>query len=159
MFWRIQTWIFWALPQYFGPYPNILGPTSKFKIPHPRLFSPGPKVSKKVCHTSVGQKLREEIDFLETGHFQPSAVPLRLADVTPPAQKLLAGSWTGNKNFIKILSFHQKSFNYLNRKDTQTNRQTHDLPSTYGWVKSFMPFFDTFHFTMFASLTPFVKDE
>jgi hypothetical protein len=28
-------------------------------------------------------ELREEIDFLETVHFQPRAVPLRLADLTP----------------------------------------------------------------------------
>jgi len=61
---------------FFGRVParsgsNISGPTPKFKIPLPRLFSPGPKVSKKVCHTPVGQKLREEIDFLETGRFRP----------------------------------------------------------------------------------------
>jgi hypothetical protein len=55
----------------------------------------------------------------------------------------------------KILSFLQKLFNFLIRTDTQT----HDLPSIYGQVKFFMPFFDTFHFTTFASLTPFVKDK
>ncbi len=44
--------------------PNISGPTPKFKILLPRLFSPGPKVSKKVCHTPGEQKLRVEIDFL-----------------------------------------------------------------------------------------------
>jgi hypothetical protein len=48
---------------------NILRITPKFKILFPRLFSPGPEVSKKVCHTLVGQKLGEEIDFLETGCF------------------------------------------------------------------------------------------
>jgi hypothetical protein len=57
---------------FFGGYPpiqtDISGPTPKFKILCPRIFSPGPKVSKKVCHTPLGQKLRE-IDFLETGHF------------------------------------------------------------------------------------------
>ncbi len=46
-----------GVPAHSGS--NILGPTPKFKIPLPRLFSPGPKVSKKVCHTPVGQKLRE----------------------------------------------------------------------------------------------------
>jgi hypothetical protein len=53
-------------------------------------FSPGPKVSKKVCHTFVGQKLREEKDFLETSCFQPRDVSLSLADLTP--QKLLVRS-------------------------------------------------------------------
>ena len=52
---------------FFGWVPacsgsNISGPTPKLKIPLPRLFRPGPKVSKKVCHTPVGQKLREEIE-------------------------------------------------------------------------------------------------
>ncbi len=46
---------------------NVTKP--KFKILLPRLFIPGPKVSKEVFHTPVGQKLREEIDFLETGRF------------------------------------------------------------------------------------------
>jgi hypothetical protein len=49
--------------------PNILGPTRKLKILLPTLFSPDPKVSKKVCHTPVGQKLREEIDFSRNGPF------------------------------------------------------------------------------------------
>ncbi len=70
--------LFWQVPDLSEAY--ILGPSPKFKIPLPRLFRPGPKVSKKICHTPVGQKLREEIDFLETGHFWPRAVPLRLAD-------------------------------------------------------------------------------
>jgi hypothetical protein len=64
--------IFWWVPAHSGP--NILGHTQKFKLPYPRLFSLVPKVSKKVCHTPVGQKLREEIDFLETGSFQPRAL-------------------------------------------------------------------------------------
>ena len=72
---------FWAGTRRSGS--NISGPTPKFKIPLPRLFSPGPKVSKKVCHTPVGQKLREEIDFLETGCFRPRAVLLRPADLPP----------------------------------------------------------------------------
>jgi len=84
-----------------------LGPTPKLKFMLLRCFSPGPKVSKKVCHTPVGQKLREEIDFLETCYFQPRAVPLRPVDLTHiPAQKLVVRSWTGPEKFIKILSFH-----------------------------------------------------
>jgi hypothetical protein len=37
----------------------------------PRFFNFGTEVSKKVCHTPVGKKLREEIDFLEIGNFGP----------------------------------------------------------------------------------------
>jgi hypothetical protein len=40
------------------------------------------------------------------------------------AQKLLARSWTGPDNFIKILSFHQKLFNFLIWTDTQTDTRT-----------------------------------
>ncbi len=39
-------------------------------------------------------------------------------------QKLLVRSWTGPENFIKILSFHQKLFNFLIWTDTRTHRQT-----------------------------------
>ena len=81
---------------FFGRVPagsgsNISGPTQKFKIPLPRLFSPGPKVSKKVCHTPVGQKLREEIDFLETGCFRPRAVTFGPADLILPQKNYLYG--------------------------------------------------------------------
>ena len=41
-----------------------------------------------------------------------------------PAQKLLARSWTGPEIFIKILSFHQKLFNFLIRTDRHTDRHT-----------------------------------
>jgi hypothetical protein len=36
--------------------------------------------------------------------------------------------------------------------------QTHALPSIYRQVKCFMPFYDIFHFTTFALLTPFAMD-
>ncbi len=49
-------------PQYFGPSP-------KFRILLPTLFSPGTKVSKKICHTHERQKLRDKTDFLETDVF------------------------------------------------------------------------------------------
>ncbi len=41
----------------------------------------------------------------------------------------------------------------------QTDRQTHAFPSIQGWAKIFNAFFDTFLFTTFASLTPFIKDK
>ncbi len=59
--------IVWWVHAHSGP--NILGPTAKFKILLAILFSSVPKVSKKVCHTHLEQKPREEIDFLETGCF------------------------------------------------------------------------------------------
>ena len=78
---------FWGVPARSGS--NISGPTPKFKIPLPRLFSPGTKVSKKVCHMPVGQKFREEIDFLETGRFRPRAVTFGPADqILPPKNYL-----------------------------------------------------------------------
>jgi len=71
---------------FWGGYLPVQGPifrdsTPKFKITLPRLFSPGLKVSKKLCHTQVGQKLREEIYFLETDHFQLRAVTFGPADL------------------------------------------------------------------------------
>ncbi len=48
--------------------PNIYDPKPKFKIWLHIFSSPRSEVSKKVCHALVGQKLREKIDFLETGH-------------------------------------------------------------------------------------------
>ncbi len=45
--------------------------------------APGLKVSKKVCHIPVGQQLREEMDFIETGCYRLRAVPLRAADLHP----------------------------------------------------------------------------
>jgi hypothetical protein len=67
--------IFWQIPAHSGP--DISGCSSKFKLLLIILFSPGPKVSKKVCPTHVGQKLRDEIDFIETACFWPRAVPLK----------------------------------------------------------------------------------
>ncbi len=105
----------------------------------------------------VGQKLREEIDFLETGCFGPRAITFGPAGQILPPKNYLQG--VGLILKISSKSFHSiKSYsNFLIRTDTQTDRQTHKPPSIYGWVKFFMPVFDTFHFTMFASLTPFVN--
>jgi hypothetical protein len=94
-------------------YPNILVSIQKKSKFGSAFLSPSPEVSKKVSHVLVGQKLREEIDFLEAGCFQsPGLVPWRPAYLRPPTQKLLVQSWTGPKNFIKILSFHKKLFNF-----------------------------------------------
>ena len=72
-----------------------------------------------------------------------------------PAQKLLARSWTGPENFIKILSFHQKLFNFLIRTDRHTDRhtdrQTHEPPSIYGRAKFFYACF-WYLFTSLRSL-------
>jgi hypothetical protein len=38
-------------------------------------FRHSPEFSKKVCHIAVGQKLREEIDFDDTGCFGPGLYP------------------------------------------------------------------------------------
>jgi len=69
-----------------------------------RLFSPSLKVSKKVCHTPVGQKLREEIDFLETGRFQARAVTFWLSDLILPPKNYLKG--VGLVLKISSKSFH-----------------------------------------------------
>jgi hypothetical protein len=76
-----------------------------------------------VCHVSVGQKLREEIAFLETGHFRPRAVFRRLADPKRPVpQNYVYGVGLVLQIFIKILSFHHKLFRFLIWTDRQTDR-------------------------------------
>jgi hypothetical protein len=79
---QIQNSKFPNTPKFGGPRPLALGGGG---------LSPGPKISKKVSHTPVGQNLREEIDFLETGCSWPRAVPLRPADVPPPPKSYLYG--------------------------------------------------------------------
>jgi len=81
-----------------------LGPTPKFKTQLPKLFSPGCKVSKKVCHKPVGQKLREEIDFLETGCFWPWAITFGPADLILLPKSYLRG--VGLVLNISSRSFH-----------------------------------------------------
>jgi hypothetical protein len=92
----------------------------------------------------VGQKLREEIDFLETGHFQPRALTFGLAD-----QIFLP------KNYLRgvglVLKFHQNPFIpskviQLFNLDRHTDRHT----NPHGRGKFFMPVFNTFHFTTFV---------
>ncbi len=60
-----------------------MGPSRKFKIRLPIFSSPGPEVSEKVRHIHVGEKLRDEKDFQETGCFGPSVATWRLADLRP----------------------------------------------------------------------------
>jgi len=98
----LKNYFFGRVPAHSGS--NISGPTPKFKIPLPRLFSPGPKASNKVCHTPVGQKLREEIDFLETGRFQPMAVTFGPADLILLPKNYLWG--VGLVPKISSWSFH-----------------------------------------------------
>jgi len=74
-----------------------------------------------------------------------------------PAQKLLVLSWNGPENFIKILSFHQKLFNFFWRMDshrhrhtrTHTHTHTHSHPNL-DKQKILCPFY-TFHFTTFVT--------
>jgi len=47
--------------------PNILGPTPKFKIPHPRLFSPGPKVYLCRTKTQGGDRFSRNRPFSAQG--------------------------------------------------------------------------------------------
>ncbi len=70
-------------PQYSSPYP-------KYQYSASCVFSPSPEVFKKACHIPVGQKLREEIDFEETCHFLPRAVPWSMADLRPTPKNYLS---------------------------------------------------------------------
>jgi hypothetical protein len=92
-------------------------------------------VSKKVCHTTVVQKLREEIDFLETGCFQPRVIPLRLADLTPPPKNYLY-------RVVLVLKISLRSFHFIKSYshfyEGQTDRQI--SPSIYGTDKSPHPY-------------------
>ncbi len=125
----------------FGQVPahshtNFSCPTSKFKIPLLRLFSPCPEVSKNVCDIPVGQKLWEAIYFLETGCFWQRLYPWdRL--FWHPTQKLLVWCWTGPENFIKILSFHQKLFIFFKDWQMDTKTDTDTCPPIHIGVGNF----------------------
>jgi hypothetical protein len=102
----VQTPIFQGLPQ-------------KIKI-GPGIFTLMPEISKKVCHTFVGQKLREEIDFLQTGCFRPRAIPWRLADLKSSPIKYLFGVGLVQKFSAK--SFPSIKVIQLFHLDRQTHR-------------------------------------
>ncbi len=129
--------------------PNYKIIQTNFKIQ--TLFcSHGPMVSKKVFHNPVGQKLREEINFLETCCFGPKMYPGgRL--IWDPCPKIiypeLYCSW----------KFHQAPF-ILSKviKLQQADRHKQALPSIYVWVKCFMPLYIS-SFTTFALLTPIMN--
>jgi hypothetical protein len=120
---------FWQVPAHSGP--NILGPIPKFKIPLPKRFSPGPKDSKKVCHTLGRQKLREEIYFLETCYFWPSAVSLRPADLKPLPKNYLHG--VGKVLKILSRSFHSIK-SYSTFYEGRTDRQIDTCPPIHIWA-------------------------
>jgi len=70
----IQTPIFWAMPH-----------DSNFGC---LFFSSSPQVSKKV---PIGQKLWEEIDYLEIAQFQARAIPPRPIDLRSQPKNYLYG--------------------------------------------------------------------
>jgi len=84
--------------------------------------------------------LSEEIDFLETGHFQPRAVPWRPADLGIPPENYFY--WVGLAHKISTRYVHS-----IKGYSTQghTNTQTHALTSIYILAKLFScPFFIPF---------------
>ncbi len=113
---------FWQVLTHLCP--NILGPNLKLIIWLPIFSSPRSEVSKEVCHTPVGQKLRGEDRFSRNRPFLSQGHTLEAGWSDTPAQKLLVWSWRGPEKFIKILTFNQKLFNFL----IQTNRQTDAHP-------------------------------
>ncbi len=129
----VHTPICWALPQNskFG---------SLIFYPQSRGFQKGPPVR---------QKLRKEVDFLETGCFGPKAIPWMLADLRPPPNNYLYV--VGLVLKISSSSFHSiKLFNFLFQTDRQTDRQTHRCMHIHRG-KFFIPFLDTFLFPMFMN--------
>ncbi len=124
-----MVYIFPAQGQDFGP---------KLKIQNsvPNIYIPSPQVSKKVCHIPVGQKLIEDINFLETGCFQPRAILWRPTD---PPKNYLYETWNGSENFIRTLSLDPNLFNFFSMDDRLTHKQidrqththAHTLPSIY----------------------------
>jgi hypothetical protein len=124
-----------------------------FRAPAPPP-SPQPPSS-----NNYGQKLSEEINFLETGCFQPRAVPLRPADLTPLHKNYLYG--VGMVLKVVSRSFHSnKSYSTFSEEQTdrqanrQTDRHTPSHPYRDGQIFH-MPFL--IPFTSLYSL-PFVKD-
>jgi len=130
------------------------------QVTDPIFSSPKCEVSKKVSHAPVRQKLRDEIDFLERGCFQPRTVPWWPADQTLPP-KITCGeldcSWKLNQ-YPFIFSKVMQLFNLYRHIGIQTHRCTSSHRYTNNW-KNFNALFDTFHFTVFIFLTPFVKDK
>jgi hypothetical protein len=66
--------------QYSGPKPKNQNSTP--------FFRHRPEVSKKICHVTVGQKLREKIDFKETVCFLGSGCTLEASRSENPVKKI-----------------------------------------------------------------------
>jgi hypothetical protein len=71
----------------------------------------------------MGKKLREEIYLEETSCFLSRALSWRPTDLRPPPKNYLYGVGLVLKFSAKILSFHQKLFNFFNWTDRQADRQ------------------------------------
>ncbi len=69
--------------------------------------------------------------------------------MTTRAQKLLVWSLSGPENFIKIVSFIQKLFNFLIQTDRQTDTPSHAYTDIQTGQICYA-LFDTIHFTTFV---------
>ncbi len=116
----------------------------------------------------AGQKLREKIYSLETGHFWPMVYP-RGRLIWDPLPKIAYG-------FGLVLKITSRSFHSFNsystfsqgQTDTHRDRQTHTetdrhadrhTPSHPYIDEEFFALFWNFHFTTSALLTLFTKDK
>jgi hypothetical protein len=96
-------------------------------------------------------KSRDEIDFLQTSCFQPRAIPKRRADLRPPPKNYLY-------EIVLVLKISTRSVLLIEKCSTFFEVDRH-LPShPYADGQKYYALFDTFHFTTFALLIPFVKD-
>jgi hypothetical protein len=100
-----------------------------------------------------GTKTQGGDGFSRNRPFRPRAIPWRLADQRPLLKNYLCR--VGLVLKISARSLHSVK-NYSTFLYTQTHRQT-DLQSIYRWLKM-LCHFGTFHFTIFGSITPSIKN-